>query len=84
MPFVKNTTEGTTQPMSYDYDCPYLDKVQHGVIRCECARIELPDKESHIEFLITHCGHATKYKECQFYKLMEAYYKRKYGEDAEW
>lgn len=70
--------------MSYDYDCPYLDGAHHGIIRCECARIEFPDKESHTEFLSTHCGHSSKYKECTFYKLLNDYYKRKYGEDAEW
>lgn len=70
--------------MNYNFDCPYLGDANHGVIKCECAKITAPDKIWRKKFLSDHCGHPTKYKECQFYKLMEEYYKRKYGEDTEW
>lgn len=71
--------------MAYSFDCPYLNKVKDGVILCECARITPPDKESRTEFLTKYCGHAKNYKECELYKMMDDYYKRKYSEgDAKW
>lgn len=71
--------------MNYSFDCPYLEDTNHGVIRCEFAKITPPDKEARAEFLTECCGHPTKYKECPFYKIMDNYYKRKYStEVAKW
>lgn len=69
--------------MSYNFDCPYLDKEHHGVIYCECGRIAPPDKVSRTEFLSKYCGHATGYKECPFHKLLDDYYKRKYSTEVD-
>ena len=66
----------------YSFDCPYLNMVKNGVIRCECAAIKLPDKESRAEFVSGHCGHPTQYKKCTFYKLMDDYYRRLYSTEV--
>jgi hypothetical protein len=69
--------------MRCSFDCPYLGEVKSGIIRCELAKITPPDAEARAEFLAEHCGHATKYKECPFYKIMDNYYKRKYSEEVD-
>lgn len=71
--------------MSYSFNCPYLDMVHNGVIRCECGKIHLPDRLCRTEFMTKYCGHPTNYTECIFYKALNDYYKRIYSEEeAKW
>lgn len=69
--------------MSYEFNCPYLSKVKNGVIICEFAKITPPDNTSRKEFLTEHCGHATQYKECACYKVLDNYYRRKYNTEGD-
>lgn len=68
--------------MKFSYDCPYLSLIKSGVIRCEGAKIALPDAQARKDFLKDHCGHPTEYKECSLYKIMDDYYKRKYSTEV--
>ena len=62
-----------------DFKCPYFMGYRSGKpISCECAKIELPDKQSRADLLDTLCGNGDAYLECPFYKVLDRYYKRKY------
>ena len=58
--------------------CPYYqhEKTKDG-LRCELARLYLPDAESKEE-IKAYCCDMDKHKECTLYKVMNSYYDRKY------
>lgn len=67
-----NTIKGTTR----DVECPYYSCERNGHIICEFATFKPPDNYSRWEFVKSRCYGC--YKECEFYKLLDRYYQRKY------
>lgn len=60
--------------------CPFfMYERGTGTVRCELCKFYFPDKESK-EQIKTYCCDMSKYEECTLYKIMNAYYERKYKE----
>ncbi len=66
------------------YNCPFFNRIREGgKIYCEMAVIKPPDKQTFDEFVNTHCASETDYKKCEFYRLLDRYYERKYAKGAD-
>lgn len=60
--------------------CPYyLRDRGRGLVYCECARFQFPDKESRREILYRYCAHPEGYKACMIKQALDHHYERKYG-----
>jgi len=60
--------------------CPYyLRERSSDTLNCELCKFRFPDDESKAQ-IKDYCCNFDKYKECQLYKIMNAYYERKYEE----
>ncbi len=69
--------------MAFTGYCPYLKETRKSnETLCECARFSFPDKLARRELLYGYCGHPEKWKECQFKKIMDDYYERKYRSES--
>ena len=47
------------------------------------ATIKHHDQQTKKELETSYCAHETNYKNCTFYKLLDAYYDRKYSSGEE-
>lgn len=64
-------------------NCPFFKREWNDRIRCEMAMIKPPDSRARRQLLAEYCASENNYKNCTFYKLLDAFYERKYREEFE-
>jgi hypothetical protein len=69
--------------MANCYCCPFFKRNKGEKIYCEIAAIKPPDQQTKKEVEMRYCANETNYKNCTFYKLLDAYYDRKYSHGEE-
>lgn len=69
--------------MSRCYCCPFFKLKKGEKLYCEMATIKHHDQQTKKELETSYCAHETNYKNCTFYKLLDAYYDRKYSSGEE-
>lgn len=62
------------------YVCPFLKgEKKKESLSCELCSFKFPDKAARREIVYGYCANTEGYKSCMLYKVLSAYYERKYA-----